>query len=106
MWGVFARPWARLSRTLPSLSRRVLLDETADQHLSVVGRGDDRWGLRVRLHELSGGDVLLDVVDQRRAARREGRPHLLELEQDVPSGMPAVVEEQVQLPQLGDQGRQ
>lgn len=58
------------------------------------------------MKELAGRDVLLDIVDQHRAARRQRRAHLLELEAEVPRGMHAVVYEKVDLTEIGDEARQ
>ena len=53
------------------------------------------------LKEAARRDVRVDVVDQRRASGRQRRPHLAEFELEVSGRVHAVVEEEVDLADVG-----
>src|SRR5277367_3186103 len=78
------------------------LQQDPEQSSTVIGRCDEGRDVRARPRELAEGLVALDVVgDDRSPAHRA--PCALELEAKVAGGVAAVVNEQIDLAELGEQ---
>jgi hypothetical protein len=75
----------------------------SDQHFAVIRPADRGRRGGVRLQAPARGDVLLDIIDQHRAAWRHRRPHSTELKPEIAAGVRAVVDEEVDFSEVGDE---
>jgi hypothetical protein len=95
---------ARAEKTARGSPRAVAEDDSPDADL--IGMADGEPGGRARTSgERVEGEAAVDLVDEQSAAGPQGIPRRLLLEADVAAGVEAVVNEQVDLAELGEKPR-